>query len=138
MSDPSTRMDSSHRFFFPSDSSSFRRFIHDVTRPHPGQIEVARNIRTVLADSSFAIHSDAEVGVKEDEGVLRQDRYPLRTAAQWLGPALSDLVGATETLRIELNSTTDNPLIDVKGGIVHSGGNFQVGPAIFTYQRQWN
>ncbi|KAL8286207.1 hypothetical protein RQP46_004695 [Phenoliferia psychrophenolica] len=104
---------------------SFHPFIHDVTRPHPGQIEVARNIRTVLAESSFAIHSDAEVGINEDEGVLRQDRYPLRTAAQWLGPALSDLVGASETLRIELNSTTDNPLIDVKGGIVHSGGNFQ-------------
>ncbi|KAK4704308.1 phenylalanine ammonia-lyase, partial [Phenoliferia sp. Uapishka_3] len=104
---------------------SFHPFIHDITRPHPGQIEVARNIRTVLQDSAFAIQSDAEVGVKEDEGILRQDRYPLRTAAQWLGPALTDLVGSTEALRIELNSTTDNPLIDVRGGIVHSGGNFQ-------------
>lgn len=104
---------------------SFHPFIHDVTRPHPGQIEVARNIRTSLAASSFAIQSDAEVAIKDDEGVLRQDRYPLRTAAQWLGPALSDLVGSHEILKIELNSTTDNPLIDIQNDIVHSGGNFQ-------------
>ncbi|KAM0746878.1 phenylalanine ammonia-lyase [Meredithblackwellia eburnea MCA 4105] len=104
---------------------SFHPFIHDVTRPHPGQIEVARNIRTVLQGSSFAVQFDKEVGLKEDEGVLRQDRYPLRTSAQWIGPLLSDLVGSSEILRIEVNSTTDNPLVDVQGGIVHSGGNFQ-------------
>lgn len=57
-------------------------FIHDVTRPHPGQIQAARNIRTILEGSKFAVHHEEEVGVKEDEGVLRQDRYPLRTAAQ--------------------------------------------------------
>lgn len=61
---------------------SFHPFIHDVARPHPGQIQVAKNIRNMLQGSKFAVHHEVELGVKEDEGVLRQDRYPLRTAAQ--------------------------------------------------------
>lgn len=61
---------------------SFHPFIHDVTRPHPGQIQVAKNIRDMLTGSKFAVHHEVELAVKEDEGVLRQDRYPLRTAAQ--------------------------------------------------------
>lgn len=77
-------------FYFPLLStrdvhlytSPTRSFIHDVTRPHPGQIQVARNIRNSLQGSKFAVFSEEEVGVKEDEGILRQDRYPLRTAAQ--------------------------------------------------------
>lgn len=104
---------------------SFDKFIHDVTRPHPGQIEAARNIRTMLQGSSFAIDKEEELKVHEDDGVLRQDRYPLRTSAQWVGPMVQDLIAAHETLRIELNSTTDNPLIDVQGNTTHHGGNFQ-------------
>ncbi|ORY75067.1 L-Aspartase-like protein [Leucosporidium creatinivorum] len=104
---------------------SFHPFIHDVTRPHPGQIQAARNIRTILSGSSFAVHKEEELGVQEDEGILRQDRYPLRTAAQWVGPLISDLVSSHAALQIELNSTTDNPLIDVTGNEIHHGGNFQ-------------
>lgn len=100
-------------------------FIHDVTRPHPGQIQAARNIRSILSGSSFAVHTEKELGVQEDEGILRQDRYPLRTAAQWVGPLISDLVSSHAALQIELNSTTDNPLIDVAGNEIHHGGNFQ-------------
>lgn len=106
-------------------AGSFHPFIHDVTRPHPGQIQVARNIRTILEGSKFAVHHEEEVGVKEDEGVLRQDRYPLRTSAQWVGPLVSDLIASHQTLQIELNSTTDNPLIDVAGDRIHHGGSFQ-------------
>ncbi|KAK4057992.1 hypothetical protein OIO90_000731 [Microbotryomycetes sp. JL221] len=104
---------------------SFHPFIHDVTRPHPGQIQVARNIRSMLESSQFAVQKEEEVAVKADSGILRQDRYPLRTSAQWIGPILTDLATAHATLQIELNSTTDNPLIDVQGGEIHHGGNFQ-------------
>ena len=45
---------------------------------------------------------------------------------QWIGPLVSDLIGSHAILQVELNSTTDNPLIDVTGGIIHHGGNFQV------------
>lgn len=61
---------------------SFDEFIHDVTRPHPGQIEAARNVRNLLAGSKLAVHSEDEVALQEDAGVLRQDRYALRTSGK--------------------------------------------------------
>src|SRR5699024_9727386 len=56
---------------------------------------------------------------------LRQDRYSLRTASQWIGPVLEDFGLAYDQLTIELNSVTDNPLVDVETGRVLHGGNFQ-------------
>ena len=56
--------------------------------------------------------------------VLRQDRYSIRTAPQWLGPILEDLVLAHQQVSIECNSVTDNPLVTSDGEFLH-GGNFQ-------------
>jgi phenylalanine ammonia-lyase len=55
---------------------------------------------------------------------LRQDRYLTRIAAQWIGPVLEDLILSYNQTTIELNSVTDNPLIDKQGKMLH-GGNFQ-------------
>ncbi|KAJ4483835.1 L-Aspartase-like protein [Lentinula aciculospora] len=104
---------------------SFHPFIHDVARPHPGQIESARLIWNLLEDSQFAVLQEEEVTIKEDEGTLRQDRYSLRTAPQFLGPQIEDLLASLATITKECNSTTDNPLIDGTTGHVHHGGNFQ-------------
>ncbi|GAA5997375.1 uncharacterized protein JCM10292_000216 [Rhodotorula paludigena] len=104
---------------------SFAPFIHDVCRPHPGQVEVARNIRTLLSGSSFAVEHEEEVKVKDDEGILRQDRYPLRTSPQFLGPLVEDMMHAYSTLSLENNTTTDNPLLDVENKQTAHGGNFQ-------------
>lgn len=60
----------------------------------------------------------------DDSSALRQDRYSLRTASQWIGPVLEDLVLAHQQLSIECNSATDNPLINPDGEFLH-GGNFQ-------------
>jgi phenylalanine ammonia-lyase len=56
---------------------SFHPFLHDTTRPHPQQIEVAKNIRTLLKGSSFAMEKEEEVAIEEDTGILRQDRFVL-------------------------------------------------------------
>jgi phenylalanine ammonia-lyase len=56
---------------------------------------------------------------------LVQDRYALRTVPQWIGPTLEDLQLANQQIVIELNSSTDNPLIDVVDDRFHHGGNFQ-------------
>ncbi|KAF7298068.1 Phenylalanine ammonia-lyase [Mycena chlorophos] len=104
---------------------SFDPFIHDVARPHRGQIESAKIVWNLLEGSKFAITSEQEVTIEEDEGVLRQDRYPLRTAPQWIGPQIEDMISALETVTLECNSTTDNPLIDASTGKIHNGGNFQ-------------
>ena len=99
---------------------SFDSFFAEV-RPHPGQAEAAQNIHAFLSRSSLVQHSD-----NAEEGELRQDRYSVRTASQWIGPVLEDLHLAHQQLTIEMNSTTDNPLIDPgqDGKMLH-GGNFQ-------------
>ncbi|KAI0317138.1 phenylalanine ammonia-lyase [Amylostereum chailletii] len=104
---------------------NYAPFIHEVARPHPGQIEAARTIWDLLEDSQFSIGDEKEVTIDEDQGELRQDRYPLRTAPQFLGPQIEDILSALETITIECNSTTDNPLVDGTTGEVHHGGNFQ-------------
>lgn len=106
-------------------SGSFDEFIHRI-RPHPGQCESARLLMHVLEPSRLATHAHEEEGsIEDDAGVLRQDRYPLRTAPQWLGPQMEALQAASKSVAIEANSTTDNPLIDPETGRVHHGGNFQ-------------
>ncbi|KAJ7496957.1 L-Aspartase-like protein [Mycena latifolia] len=104
---------------------SFDPFIHDIARPHPGQIESAKIVWDLLDGSKFAITSEQEVTIEEDEGILRQDRYSLRTAPQFIGPQIEDLLTSLETITRECNSTTDNPLVDSETGKVHNGGNFQ-------------
>jgi phenylalanine ammonia-lyase len=49
--------------------------------------------------------------VAQDEGILRQDRYPLRTSAQWLGPIVTELLESRRVLEIELNSTTGESMV---------------------------
>ncbi|KAM5543889.1 hypothetical protein V8D89_002506 [Ganoderma adspersum] len=104
---------------------SFAPFLHAVTRPHPGQVEVAETIADLLEGSQFAVTAEEEKHISADIGELRQDRYPLRTSAQFLGPQVEDILSAFAAITIECNSTTDNPLIDGETGEVHHGGNFQ-------------
>lgn len=104
---------------------SFDEFIHDVTRPHAGQIAAAAFVRSLLAGSKLAVSEEGEVAIQDDVGILRQDRYALRTSAQWIGPQLESLALARSQIEAELNSTTDNPLLDVEGDKIHHGGNFQ-------------
>ena len=96
-----------------------------IVRPHPGQIDVGRNIRGFLSGSKLAQHNDGS-----KPGSLRQDRYSIRTASQWIGPVLEDLSLASRQIHIECNSVTDNPLIDIdpttgQGVRTLHGGNFQ-------------
>ncbi|TFY63807.1 hypothetical protein EVG20_g6166 [Dentipellis fragilis] len=104
---------------------NYAPFIHAVARPHPGQVETAHTIWDLLEDSQLALGDEKEVTIDEDAGELRQDRYPLRTAPQFLGPQVEDILAALDTITLECNSTTDNPLVDSETGEIHHGGNFQ-------------
>lgn len=99
---------------------SFDPFVGHA-RPHPGQIESAHLIWSLLSDSKFAQDDEVEVKIEEDQGVLRQDRYSLRTAPQWLGPQFEDIKRIEETIRIEVNSTTDNPLVQPPSKVGEEG-----------------
>jgi phenylalanine ammonia-lyase len=104
---------------------SFDPFIAQV-RPHEGQIECSVNIRKFLKGSRLTqVHSSEKLREGSSSSSLRQDRYPLRTASQWMGPLLEDLKLAHKQVTVELNSTTDNPLIDAQGRRILHGGNFQ-------------
>ncbi len=97
---------------------NYHPFISAI-RPHSGQAEAASNILKFLSGSKLSPDRDpGRIG-------LAQDRYALRTAPQWIGPQLEDLMLATRQVQTELNSTTDNPLIDAVDGHIHHGGNFQ-------------
>ena len=93
--------------------ASFDPFIHDECRPHPGQVEVARTVYTLLEGSSFATsanHDEEEASIDDDKGVLRQDRYPLRTSPQFLGPQIEDILSALDTITQECNSSKPSSL----------------------------
>lgn len=95
-------------------SDSHSAFIHNVCRPHPGQVEVASVIGGVLEGSKLAKREDeegVEKSIEEDEGELRQDRYPLRTSPQWLGPQVEDVLSAWESVTLECNSSESSRLI---------------------------
>lgn len=100
---------------------SFDPFLAAV-RPHWGQVESSRNISIMLEGSRLV-----DRGRGSDASSLRQDRYSLRTASQWLGPTLEDLSLANTQITVELNSATGNPLIDasISPPRVLHGGNFQ-------------
>ena len=88
--------------------ASFDPFIHDECRPHPGQVEVARTVYSLLDGSSFATgadHEEEEASIDDDKGILRQDRYPLRTSPQFLGPQVEDILSALDTITQECNSS---------------------------------
>lgn len=103
---------------FLGTDESFDPFIAEI-RPHPGQVDSARTIHAFLQGSRLARLNDGK------DNVLRQDRYSLRTATQWIGPVLEDFSLAYDQLATEVNSVTDNPLVDAARGRILHGGNFQ-------------
>jgi len=100
----------------------FDERIH-VLRRQPGQLAVARVLRTLLAGSRIrASHIDCE---------RVQDPYSLRCQPQVMGACLDLMRGAANTLEREANAVTDNPLVFPGSGAVLSGGNFHAEPVAF-------
>ncbi len=90
-------------------------------RRHPGQLKVAQNFRTILADSPIVKshkHSDHRV----------QDAYSLRCIPQVHGAIRDALEHVIQVFEREINGVTDNPLVFPENGEVLSGGNFHGEP----------
>jgi histidine ammonia-lyase len=93
-------------------------------RGHGSQIEAADALRELMAGSAIrASH------LKDDERV--QDPYCLRCQPQVMGAALKVLRQAADTLLVEANGVTDNPLIFPDADEALSGGNFHAEPVAF-------
>lgn len=80
---------------------AFDERIHAL-RPHPRQIECAKNLREILAGSDF---------VRDFDPANVQDAYTLRCMPQVHGACRDAVAYAEWLLKLELNSVTDNPLI---------------------------
>ena len=91
-----------------------------AARPYPGQVESARNIRTLLDGSAIN---------KSHEHCGRvQDAYSLRCAAQVQGAARDVFTFARTLLLTEANAATDNPMVFSADDEIVSGGNFHGAP----------
>jgi histidine ammonia-lyase len=99
-------------------TTAFDAKIHAV-RPHPGQMEVAAEIRKIL---SFGKPSEIARSHVDCDKV--QDPYSLRCIPQVHGASLDTFKFVRTILEREINSVTDNPLVFVKEGEILSGGNF--------------
>lgn len=98
----------------------FHNLIHQI-RPHPGQIETAKNIRSILKGSKLI----------DNLGKAVQDPYSFRCIPQVHG-AVKDTVRYTaEVILREINSVTDNPTIFPDDDLILSGGNFHGEPLAF-------
>ena len=86
-------------------------------RPHPGQIDTARNME-VLLEGSAILPSHRE----SDHKV--QDPYSLRCVPQVHGASRDGLRFAREICEREMNAVTDNPLLFPDDGDTISAGNF--------------
>jgi len=93
-------------------------------RGHRGQIETADALRGLMAESAIrASHRENDIRV--------QDPYCLRCQPQVMGAVLDLLRKAADTLIVEANGVSDNPLIFPESDEALSGGNFHAEPVAF-------
>jgi len=104
-------------------SQAFHPTAHRI-KPHPGQIASAAAIRRHI-DGSSAV--DAVRGTNR----IAQDPYSVRCAPQIIGAIRDALAWATTILETELNSASDNPLVDPDTGDILFAGNFFGGHVAF-------
>ena len=97
--------------------------IHEL-RGHKGQIEAGATMRALLAGSVIReSHREGDTRV--------QDPYCIRCQPQVIGAAIDVMRMAANTLMIEANAATDNPLVLAGADLIVSGGNFHAEPVGF-------
>ena len=102
---------------FSARPEPFDERLHRL-RPHAGQVEVARRLRALLAGSELQ-RAPRPAG---------QDPYSLRCQPQVHGASRDALAYVAQTVEVECNSVTDNPVIFPDDDLILSGGNFHGQP----------
>jgi histidine ammonia-lyase len=93
--------------------SAFDERIHAL-RPHPRQIECAKNLRRLLEGSEF---------LRGFDPTNVQDAYTLRCMPQVHGACRDAVAYAEWLIKLELNAVTDNPLIFVRDTEIEGRGD---------------
>lgn len=89
-------------------------------RPHPGQLGVAKKIRSLLEESEIR---DSHIACDRI-----QDPYSIRCIPQVHGAVYDAILFVKNTLTVEMNSVTDNPIVFPESEEILSGGNFHGHP----------
>jgi histidine ammonia-lyase len=103
-------------------TAPFDPLVHQV-RPHPGQIESARRLRTFLEESPLANSEKEHI----------QDPYSFRCMPQVHGASIDAIEHVKQVVERELNSVSDNPLIFPDDDKIISAGNFHGQPLAISY-----
>ncbi|XP_067119401.1 histidine ammonia-lyase-like [Centruroides vittatus] len=99
-----------------------RAFDGDIQkiRPHKGQIQVARRLRSLLHSDTFP----SELAESHRFCNRVQDAYTLRCCPQVHGIVHETIGFVRGIITTEMNSATDNPLVFTERAEIISGGNF--------------
>lgn len=109
----------------------FSPSVHRLKK-HTGQLDVAENIYTQLS-SMDGIVEDTELSNKLNKERLEnpkegsdavEDAYSIRCTPQILGPVKDNLIWIENILNAEINSASDNPLVELKEQEVYHCGHF--------------
>lgn len=103
-------------------NQSFHPFIH-AHKPHSGQVWAAAHMLDLLAGSKL-IRDELDGQHNHRGRDLIQDRYSLRCLPQYMGPIVDGVAQIAQQIEVEINSATDNPLIDIENQASYHGGNF--------------
>lgn len=96
----------------------FDEHLHDL-RPYSGSVYVASRMRTLLKNSEM---------VKSHKNCHRvQDPYSLRCIPQVHGASRNAWLHLKDTIQVEINSVTDNPIVFTEDNTI-SGGHFHGQP----------
>jgi len=96
-------------------------------KQHIGQRTIALKMSEFLSDSQLVKKRADELYQERTEKIFEekvQEYYSLRCVPQILGPIYDTWMSAKEVLENEINSASDNPIVDVENQTVHHGGNF--------------
>jgi histidine ammonia-lyase len=91
-----------------------------AARGHQSQIDMATAYRSLLD------HSQIQDSHRDCRKV--QDPYSLRCQPQVMGACLQQLRNAAQTILVECNAVSDNPLVFIEEQDIISGGNFHAEP----------
>ena len=98
----------------------FADFVHQQ-KPHPGQVWTAQLMLRLLREDRQLGNGSSERNGKERP---IQDQYSLRCFPQYTGPIVEGLKRIEGVVETEMNSVSDNPLIDSCGERFYQSGNF--------------
>lgn len=106
---------------------AFGPFINEVAKTNEGQKISAANITKILDLENYQVSRGQDVIIENNRTTsFVQDPYSLRCVPQIMGPIRENLQHAWQILEHEMNSVTDNPVVDDLGNL-EMGGNFYGG-----------